>query len=409
MMTVNSRCRACLGSRLHRFLDLGEQPLANRLVPPERADEPEPRYPLEPHVCLDCQLAQLVHVVDKEELFRRYVYFSSAMPRVSPHWQAYADDVMGRFLPPHGFVVEAGSNDGVLLRFFQERGYRVLGVDPAENIAAQAAAAGIPTRAAFFSEALAGEIAEASGTASAILANNVFAHIDDLQDVCRAVKTLLAPEGVFVVEAPYLADMFENLAYDTIYHEHVSFLSVRPLQALFTKHRLEIFDVRIVRSQGWSLRLFVGHAGAHTVLRSVQECVDRELALGMHLREAYDRLAERVHASRERLLARLSELRSQGKRLAAYGAPAKGNTLLNFCGIGPDLLEYALEDLPSKHGFLTPGMRIPVVTRAYAEAHAPDAYLLLAWNYEQVILEKERDYRARGGRFIHPLRATVYG
>lgn len=409
MLIVRTCCRACQGSSLYPFLHLGDQPLANRFLHPDRLDEPEPRFPLEAYVCLDCHFAQLVHVVDRRELFQEYVYFSSAMPRVSRHWSGYAEDVIRRFLRPGAFVVEAGSNDGVLLRLFQERGHRVLGIDPAENIAALATASGVPTRAAFFTEALAAEVAAASGRADAILANNVFAHVDDLQDICRAVTALLAPEGVFVIEAPYLADMFENLTYDTIYHEHVSFLAVRPLLRLFADHGLEIFDVRIVRSQGWSLRLFVGHAGAHPSTPAVQECVDRELRLGMHTRAAYDRLAERVHASKEQLLDLLSAWKAEGRRLAAYGAPAKGNTLLNFCGIGPDLVEFALEDLASKHGLLTPGTRIPVVSRRHAEAHPPDAYLLLAWNYEQVILEREQAFRAHGGRFIHPLLATVYG
>lgn len=402
-MTVNTRCRACEGTNLKRFLDLGAQPLANRFIAPDRIHDPEPLYPLEAYVCLDCQFAQLIHVVDKEELFRTYVYFSSAMPRVSPHWQAYAEDVINRFLRPEDVVVEIGSNDGILLSFFKERGCRVLGIDPAENIAARAITSGVPTRTAFFSERVAREIANDIGSAHAILANNVFAHINDLQDVCRGVKRLLAPRGAFVIEAPYLVDMFENLAYDTIYHEHLSFLSVRPLQGLFARHGLELFDVNIVPSQGQSLRLFVGHAGAHPVTSRVKDCVDREMALGMQSFQAYERLAERVHESKRRLLTVLKAWKANGKRIAGYGAPAKGNTLLNFCGIGPDMLDFVLEDMSSKHGLLTPGMHIPVVTRAYAEEHPPDAYLLLAWNYANVILDKERAFLDRGGTFIHPL------
>jgi SAM-dependent methyltransferase len=400
---VNSRCRACDATDLVRFLDLGSQPLANAFLTRAQLNEPEPRYPLEAYVCARCQLAQLLHVVDPADMFRHYVYSSSVMPRVSARWKGYADDVSGRFLGAGEFVLEIGSNDGVLLRHFRELGYRVLGIDPARNIADAAIAEGIPTRTEFFTASLAGDIRAEQGPAKAVLANNVFAHIDDHTDVLHGVRALLHPDGVFAIEAPYLLDMFENLSYDTIYHEHLSFLALRPLIHCFGRHGLEIFDVELVPSQGQSIRLFAGHRGRRAVRDSVHALVGRELAAGLDRVDTYLRLAERVAACRERLVASLAALKAQGRRVAAYGAPAKGNTVLNYCGIGRDVLDFAVDDLPSKQGLFTPGTHIPVTSRAEVDRAEPDYLLLLAWNYSAAVKEKERAFLARGGQFIMPI------
>ncbi len=404
MFKVNSQCRECGSADLAKFLDLGSQPAANGFLKKDELDNPEPKFPLEAYFCRSCNAAQLVHVVDKSLLFRNYVYFSSGMPKVSPHWQAYAEHVMASYLPVQDeFVLEIGSNDGVLLRFFRDRGYKVLGIDPAENIAKVAEAMGVPTWADFFGTAVADRVIINHGKAMAILANNVVAHIDEHQDLVQGVKTLLDPKGVFVLEAPYLIDMFENLTYDTIYHEHLGFLAVRPLQKLFAKYGLEVFDVQIVPSQGKSIRLFACHQGAYPVQQSVRDLVKKELDLGLDKEESYRELGRRVAASKEKLVALLRDLKKQGKTIASYGAPAKGNTLLNYCQVGTDILDYALEDLPTKTGLYTPGMRIPVVDRQYAEAHQPDYYLMLAWNYQKAILEKEKKFLENGGKFIIPV------
>ncbi|MDP2664800.1 MAG: class I SAM-dependent methyltransferase, partial [bacterium] len=382
-----------------KFLDLGSQPLANSFLKPEELNQTEKFYPLEVYFCTDCYLVQLVHVVDKSEMFRHYLYFSSGMPKVSSHWQEYARDVMSRFLAKEDLVVEAGSNDGVLLKFFKGAGFKVMGVDPAENIAKIAEERGVPTMATFFTEAVASDIVKKYGQAKAVLANNVFAHIDDHHGFCAAAKTLLAPQGVLVIEAPYLIDMFENLAYDTVYHEHLSYLAVNPLARLFKKSGLEIFDVKIVAAQGQSLRIFVSHMGAYKVEDTVAKLLLKEDTLGLGSIDAYYVLTKRIELSKNRLLSLLGKLKSQGKKVYGYGAPAKGNTLLNYCGIGPDMVQYALEDMPSKHGMLTPGMHIPVITRAFAEANPPDYYLLMAWNYKKTILEKEGTFMRNGGKF----------
>lgn len=404
MMHVNTVCRDCGSTKLVQWLDLGSQPPANRFLSKEDLTQPEPSYPLEAWFCNDCNLAQLVHVVDKSELFRNYVYFSAPMPKVSAYWQSYADDVMQRFLNAQKkFVVDIGSNDGILLQSFKDAGFQVLGVDPAENIAQLANERGIPTLATFFGETVAKEIVQTHGQANAILSNNVVAHIDNHQDLCAGISTLLHPEGVWVIEAPYLIDMFENLTYDTIYHEHLSLLSVRPLQKLFARFNLELFDVKVVPAQGQSLRLFVGHAGAHAITAMVGELVQKELAFKLDQVDSYVALAHRVEHSKTQLLAKLQELKQQGKRIAAYGAPAKGMTVLNYCKIGTDILDFALEDLPSKQGLYTPGMRIPVVSREFATDHLPDYYLLLAWNYSKPIIEKEQQFMKQGGKFIIPV------
>lgn len=403
MFTTNAGCRICKGNNLTKFLSLGDQPPANRFLKEEELSNPEPSYPLDVYFCADCNLAQLRDVVDKEELFKNYIYFSSGMPKLSNHFQKYAEDVMRRFLKKGDFVVEIASNDGILLKFFQDNGYKILGIDPASNVVKIAEAMGVRTRDAFFSKELAAEIAAMEGKAKAIMANNVVAHINDHHDLAQGIKTLLADDGVFVIEAPYLVDMFDNLSYDTIYHEHLSLLALRPLQKLFVQFGLEVFDMEVNPVQGQSLRVFVGHAGAHPISPNVQKYVDLELQKGFDKLESYNELARRIENSKNQLVGVLRNTKKQGKKITAYGAPAKGNTLLNYCKIGRDVLDYALEDLPSKQGLLSPGMHIPVRDRKYTESHRPDYYLLLAWNYLNPILEKETAYRAGGGKFIMPI------
>ncbi|MBI4119966.1 MAG: class I SAM-dependent methyltransferase [Parcubacteria group bacterium] len=404
MFKINKACRDCGSSDLVKFLDLGDQPAANSFLNKEKLKGDEPKFPLGVYFCGNCNLAQLIHIVDPAALFRSYIYLSSGMPKVSPYWQAYAQQVITDYLPQRdGFIVEFGSNDGVLLRFFKDSGYKVLGIDPAENVAKIAQERGMPTIVDFFGEAVASEIVKNHGRAEVIMANNVLAHIDDHQDVCRGVRTLLAPRGVWVIEAPYLIDMFENLTYDTIYHEHLSFLSVRPLQKLFARYGLEIFKADVVQAQGQSLRLFVGHSGTRPVSETVFELTSRELEYRLDSGQSYFDLARRVEKSRSILVSLLRRLKSEGKTVAAYGAPAKGNTVLNYCNIGADILDYALDDLPTKQGLYTPGQRIPVLDREWAHLNPPDYYLMLAWNYKGAILEKEADYIRKGGKFIMPI------
>ncbi|MDP2684203.1 MAG: dTDP-glucose 4,6-dehydratase [bacterium] len=402
-MIINTACRACKSIKLTKVIDLGMQPLANSFLTKEKLDLHEAKYPLEVYFCEDCNLVQLIHVVDKSVLFEDYIYFSSGMPKLSDHFMKYAEDVINRFLRnSDDLVVEMGSNDGILLQFFKNKNYRVLGVDPAKNIAKVACERGIETIADFFSESLAKNIALNRGKAKVIMGNNVVAHINDYQDLCSGVKELLAPDGVFVFEAPYLVDMFENLAFDTIYHEHLNFLAICPLVRLFQRFGLEIFDVQIVSAQGKSIRVFVGNAGTHKIENSVNECIQKEEVFGLDKKESYFELAREIKRCKEKVLNSVLEFKRIGKSISAYGAPAKGNTLLNYYGIGSDILDFALDELPSKQGLYTPGTHIPVFSKEYADVNKPDYYLLLAWNYLNVILEKEKEFLNSGGAFILP-------
>lgn len=402
-MKTNICCRICRSDRLRLWLDLGTMPLANSFVAREKMLEVEASYPLQVFFCEDCGLSQLGAVVSPEVLFRDYVYFTSSMPRAPEHFRNYANEAVDRFSKPGGLVVEIGSNDGILLMAVKERGVRVLGVDPALNIARVANERGIETIADFFSERLAADIVQKYGQADVLIGNNVVAHIDDHHDLLRGVRVLLKPEGAFIFEVPYLADMFERLAFDSIYHEHLSYLSIRPLSRLAEAHQMEIFGVETFPVQGKSIRVFVGLAGKHPVAPSVDEFLELEHRMGLGEFRSYRELSSRIQEMRSEVVSILNDLKRQGRRIAAYGAPARGNTILNYFGLGPDLLDYATEELPTKIGRFTPGTHIPVVPIGESRKNPPDYYLLLAWNYLGAILEKEQAFRERGGKFILPV------
>lgn len=394
-MKHNTECRICKSKKLTEFLDLGNQPLANSFL--KDPEEHEEVYPLKVYFCEECNLVQLLDVVPKEKLFSDYIYFSSGMPKLSEHFEKYAKDML-QFLTPKDFVVEIASNDGILLKFFKDAGYRIQGIDPAANVVKVAESIGVPTIVDFFSEEVAKKIGE---KAQLILANNVVAHIDDHHDLARGIKALLSADGVFVMEAPYLVDMFENLTYDTIYHEHLSYLSVRPLKRLFQYYGLSIFHAEVNSVQGRSLRLYIGHAGKHEIEESVQNLIALEMIMELNALKAYQELATRIRAQKEQLTKLISSLQKEGKRIAVYGASAKGNTMLNYCQIQG--MEYAVDDLPVKWELYTPGTHIKIVSSKEAKTQEPDYYLMLAWNYEKQILEKEREYLEKGGKFIIPV------
>lgn len=383
-------------------------PLANSFVRKEDLAKPEPFYPLRVFVCEDCSFAQLIDIVRPDILFRDYIYFSSGVRTVPEHFRNYANEIVANFATTKGdLVVEIGSNDGVLAGAVQALGPRVLGVDPAVNVVKLANERGIPTLPEFFSAAVAERIRNEYGSAKVITGNNVIAHIDALQDVAQGVTSLLADDGVFMFEAPYLKDMFDRLTFDTIYHEHVSYLAVRPLAKLLARFGLEIFDVKTVPVQGISLRTYAGKKGVRPVRPSVASFIAEEDRLGMSSVESYRALAKDIAGLKERVLGVLHEYKRQGKRLAGYGAPAKGNTLLNYFGVGTDMLEYTTEELPSKIGLFTPGMHLPIVHIDGSRKSPPDAYLLLAWNSRDAIVKNEEKFLAGGGSFIVPIGRTT--
>jgi hypothetical protein len=397
----------CGKESLKLWLDLGLQPLANSFLRQDDPEKEEATYPLRVFWCENRHLSQLVDIVNPEIMFRDYVYFSSGMPKVSAHWRAYAEDIVNRFATkPTDFVVELGSNDGVLIGEVQKLGRPILGIDPARNIAAQANERGIPTIPEFFSNDLAKKIRSEKGLAKAILGNNVVAHIDDYEDLLNGVGILLAPDGIFAFEAPYMVDMFENTSFDTVYHEHMSYLSLEPIMKWLALHGLEVFDAKLLPVQGNSLRVYASRPGVYEKNPVLADLLAREKELGMHTLESYLKLAEKIAALKSEVMTLLHDLKKSGKRIAAYGSPAKGNTLLNYYGISTDILEFATEELPSKVGFYTPGTHIPIVHIDTARERSPDYYLMLAWNYKDAILMKEKDYIAKGGKFILPIGST---
>lgn len=404
-MEEKIECRICKSKKLRTFLDLGNQPLANSFVKKEDLNKPESTYPLKVAFCEECHLSQLTHVVAPEILFRDYVYFSSGMPKLSNHFKEYAQEAHYRFVTSKdNLIVEIGSNDGILLNAMKEHGVRVLGVDPAINIAKVANERGIETIPEFFSEILAKKMVDKYGQANVIIGNNVVAHINDHHDLVKGVKILLEEDGVFIFEAPYLVDMFDNLTFDTVYHEHLSYLSIEPLTHLFNQYDMEIFDVKTFPVQGNSIRVYAARKGTRPVFDSVREFLNLEKSMKMDQYHSYVALAQRIAANKINLMTTLNNLKSQGKNLAAYGAPAKGNTLLNYFGINNKILDYATEGLPSKIGFYTPGTHIPVMDIETVRKNPPDYYLLLAWNYKDVIIkEKEINYLRNGGKFISPV------
>jgi novobiocin biosynthesis protein NovU/D-mycarose 3-C-methyltransferase len=400
---TRTTCRICDSAALDTFLDLGATPLANALVPPEHAADVEARYPLAIARCRRCGLVQLTVVVDPAVMFGNYLYASSASAPLLSHFDQYAGEVAERFASSGSFVAEIGSNDGVLLRPLARRGVRVLGIEPATNIAATANASGLRTWNDFFSADVARRARAELGAAKAVLANNVLAHIDDLSDVLAGLDALLDADGVFVAEVPYLRDLIEHVEYDTIYHEHLSYFSLSPLDRLFERIGMELFDVHHLPIHGGSVRIFAGRHGAHPKTAELGAMRDAESRAGLGEPATYRAFADRVVESRAALRELIRRERQAGRRIAGLGATAKGNTLLNYCALGPAEIAYIGDSTPIKQGLLTPGMHIPVVAEELLKSDRPDRILLLAWNYADAIVPRYRDYLETGGRFIHPI------
>jgi D-mycarose 3-C-methyltransferase len=376
-------------------------PPSNGFVGSPEADEQY--FPLDVVLCESCNHVQLQHTVDREFLFSEYHYFSSASDPMHDHFGAYADTLESEYLAPDDFVVEIGSNDGILLSQFSDN-IQTLGVDPAENVVEAARERGVETITAFFSPDVAETIRADYGAADAICANNVVGHIDELQGLLQGLDSLLAPDGMFVMEVPYLVDLFSNHQFDTIYHEHISYFSVRALEHLVQQYDMELFHVERLDIHGGSIRAFVQRKSTdRSPSKKVSDLKKLELAMGLDRRETYDNFAQRVQQTRAQITTLLESLREDGKRIVGYGAPAKGNILLNYCDIGPETLEYLLDTTPKKQGTFSPGMNIPLRDPDEFSDNPPEYALLLAWNYRSAILEKESAYRNSGGQFIVPI------
>ncbi len=405
MFVEKKSCRLCHGEKLEPFLDLGEQPLANAFLKREHFAL-ERRYPLCVARCLSsgCGFVQLQHVVDPDELFSDYVYVSSTSPLFVKHFEDYADKMAERLDLKGVLTLDIGSNDGVLVKPLKNLGARALGVDPAAAIAKRASEAGLETIQGYFTENFARKLKAKRGEAKLITANNVFAHIDDLDDVALGVRALLSRDGLFVIEAPYLVDYLEKRLFDTTYHEHLSYIALRPLSAFFQRHEMHIVDVEKVETHGGSVRIMAAHKDSQFAESlAVDSMIREEEAKGLFRKETYDSFSRAVAENKKSLVALLADLKKKGKKIAGYGAPAKGNTLLNFMGIGPEVLEYIVDDNPLKQGLYSPGMHIPIESEGALRSNPPDFLLILAWNFAPSIMEKNKDFKARGGTFIIPV------
>jgi SAM-dependent methyltransferase len=397
-------CRLCGGWRLEVFLSLGDLPLADALVAAEDLDRPEPRYPLDVAFCPDCALVQILEEVPPEQLFvDNYHYFSSYSDALLAHSRAHAERLVEeRGLGPNSLVVEVGSNDGYLLRYVADAGVPVLGIDPAPDQAGEAERMGVPTVPEFFNEELARRLRDEGRQADVVVANNVMAHTPDLNGFAAGLARLLKHGGVATIENPSVEDLIAHCEFDTIYHEHFSYFSSTSVAALMERYSLTLNRVEEFPSlHGGTRRWWVSRDD--TVEESARHALEHEREVGVDRADFYRAFGGRVSMLREQLTGLLGDLRRDGARIAAYGAAAKGATLLNACDIGTDLVEYVVDRNPHKVGRFMPGTHQPIRPVETLVEERPDAVLLLAWNFEQEVLAQQEAYRAAGGRFVVPV------
>lgn len=395
-------CQGCGRLLSHSLVDLGLQPLVNAYLPPDRANATEPIYPLHAWVCDSCLLVQVNQVLPPERIFSDYAYFSSYSDSWLAHARAYAEAMVARFgLGVGSLIAEIASNDGYLLQYFLERGLDAYGIEPAANVARVAIERGIPTEIAFFGEATAHRLAEAGRTVDLLAAKNVLAHVPDVNDFVRGVRILLKPDGVFTVEFPHLLNLLREVQFDTIYHEHFTYLSLLAVRTLFERHGLRIFDVEKQPTHGGSLRVYAAHEEAGRAPEArVEEVLGEEVAAGLDRPEGYDGFEAKVRAVRDGLLAFLARAKAERRTVAGYGAAAKGNTLFNYCGINAADIPFVVDRNPVKQGKLLPGSHIPVrPVEALIEAR-PDYVLIVPWNLEEEIVAQLPEVGEWGGRFI---------
>jgi len=401
---VREDCRLCGDRRLTTVLELPPTPLANEF--PTEPSKAQDEFPLRLAQCGGCGHVQLPVVVDPARLFRDYVYVSGTSPVFVEHFRRYAAECL-KHLKPNDLVVEIGSNDGTLLRFFKEGGQRVLGVDPATEIALRATASGIDTWPTFFDVATAGGILDAHGPAKLVVANNVFAHVDDLDAIVRGIRKLLAPDGAFVFEVSYLPDVVRNTLFDTVYHEHLSYHSLQPLMGFFRRFGMSLLGARRVATHGGSIRVIVSPQPNVIPHTSALALIEEEQSMGLYRdpargSTALGELGARIAVRREELLRILRGARMAGKRIAAYGAPAKATTLLRTFGM-EEMIDFVVDDAPLKQGRWLPGGHIPVLPSAAIEERRPDYLVILAWNFADPILDRLAAYREAGGTCVVPL------
>ena len=388
----------CERTDLVKVLDLGSTPPANAYLKKEDLKKSEPSFPLALYFCKTCSLAQLLDVVNPEILFKDYHFLTGASTPSVEHFKKYADEVIRPLITsPDDLVVDIGGNDGVLLSFVKDYA-RVLNVDPADNLAPLSEERGVPFYPAFFTSQTADDIIAKYGKTKVVVANNVFAHTDPIRDVFKGVAKLIGEDGTFVFEVHWVKHLIEEGAFDQIYHEHLCFYSLHAAKYLVETAGMKVFDVQIVPTQGQSLRVYASKDKIEK--SSVNEILEIEKKVGLTDEKTFLTFGKKVSDNKEKLRTLLLDLKAQGKRIIGYGAPAKGNTLLNYYGIGPNILDYLTDTTPLKQGLYSPGMHIPIVSPEKLLTDIPDYILLLAWNFKDVILEKEKALREKGVKFI---------
>lgn len=402
-------CRFCAAPLRHTMVDLGAMPPANYYLRDADLCRAEPFYPLHAFVCARCLLVQIEEVQSPQQLFGDYAYFSSYSDSWLRHAEHYVSQMMARFsFGAASQVVEIASNDGYLLQYFAARGVPVLGVEPAANVAKVAAAKGIPTLVRFFGVEAAQALAAEGRRADLLIGNNVLAHVPDINDFVAGLKIALKPDGILTMEFPHLLKLMTFNQFDTIYHEHFSYFSLLAVERIFAHHGIRLFDVEELPTHGGSLRIYGCHEqAAHNTEPSIAELKARERAAGFEQIESYTRFSEQVKRTKRELLAFLIAAKDAGKAIVGYGAPAKGNTLLNYCGVRGDFLDYTVDSSPHKQGLYLPGTHIPILAPERIFETKPDYVLILPWNIKDEIVEKMSGIRAWGGRFVLPIPAVT--
>ena len=402
------QCRSCSGKTAKHILDLGLQPLANSLRKENELGKPEAKYPLRLAVCTSCWLMQILDILPPAALFSDYVYFSSFSSTMLQHAKEAVRQYIEAFhLTTESFVIEIASNDGYLLKNFSEAKIPCLGIEPAENIAKVAQKNGIETINDFFNHNLSSRLAEEGRQADLVVANNVFAHVPETNDFVKALKVVLKPHGTIVLEFPYGAELIEKNEFDTIYHEHVFYFTLTPLVSLFARHALQIWDVQRTPIHGGSLRLFISHAGTRITTERVTDLLQEESGKGVCFSAYYEDFASNVLKLKEDSRNLILKLKAEGKRIAAYGASAKGSTLLNFFDLGREIIDFVVDRSTYKQGHFTPGTHLPIAAPEALLERMPEYTLLLTWNFADEILKQQREYRDRGGKFIIPIPALT--
>ncbi len=396
------RCRICKNKKLEKILNLGKMPLANAFLDKNQISQKEISYPLRVVWCESCGLIQIDEIVPPEVLFKNYIYVSGTSEALRKHFEGLATEVVTNFkLNSESLVIDIGSNDGTLLKEFKKHGLKVLGVEPAVNIAKIAEENGIKTISNFFSVDIAKKIVRENGKAEVITATNVVAHTNDLDGLLKGVSYLLKDDGVFVIEVPYLVDLLENVEFDTIYHEHLSYFAVRPLKKFFGEHDFKIINVERVKIHGGTIRVFVSKKKSrYNISKNVNKLILLEKKKKMHEVTVYKNFAGQVKKLKKDLVSLLQRLKSENKKVIGYGAAAKGNTLLNYYHIGPELIEFIADLNPMKQNKFTPGTNIPVYSPEQIYEAKPDYMLILAWNFADEIMKQQLKFKEMGGKFI---------